>query len=129
MAAGSRVLTAVWPRITGQPAWHYHFTRKAPGDDRGAFHSAELWYVFGTQSRAWRPWEPVDAVLSERMIGYWTRFAASGTPNGDGLPHWPAFTEDAPLTLEIGETTAPFRMDQNAEIQSVVDKVTASLPG
>ena len=129
MAAGSCVLAAVWPHITDKPAWHYHFTRKAPGDEYGAFHSAELWYVFGTQSRAWRPWEPIDAELSERMVGYWTRFAATGDPNGEGLPGWPAFTDDAPLTLEIGETTAPFRIGQNAEIQAVADKVTASLPG
>lgn len=129
MAAGSLVLAAVWPGLTGKPAWHYHFTRKAPGDEYGAFHSAELWYVFGTQSRAWRPWEPVDAELSERMLGYWTRFAATGNPNGDGLPHWPVFTDNTPLTLEIGETTAPFRMDQNTEIQAVVNRVKASLPG
>jgi len=127
MAAGSRALASIWPRRTGRPAWHYHFTRKAPGDDRGAFHSAELWYVFGTQSRAWRPWEPVDAVLSERMSGYWTGFAKNGDPNGPGLPAWPSFSEDAPLSLRIGEETVPFRLDADPEIAAAERKLFRSL--
>jgi para-nitrobenzyl esterase len=26
------------------------------------------------------------------MMGYWTRFAATGNPNGSGAPYWPRFS-------------------------------------
>ncbi len=66
----------------GQKAFVYYFDRKMPGDDAGAFHSAELWYVFGSLEYCWRPLEKRDYELSEEMITYWTNFMKSGNPNG-----------------------------------------------
>lgn len=71
-----------------QPAFCYLFDRKMPGDDAGAFHSSELWYVFGTLDRCWRPLTPADYLLSEKMMNYWTNFAKTGDPNGKGLSLW-----------------------------------------
>ena len=51
-----------------RPAYVYYFTRQLPGDNQGAFHSSELWYMFGTLDRSWRPWEPCDHRLSDRML-------------------------------------------------------------
>ena len=65
-----------------QPAWMYEFTRKLPGDENGAFHSSELWYMFGTVKRCWRPLEEGDYALSEQMIDCWTNFMKYGNPNG-----------------------------------------------
>ncbi len=28
------------------------------------------------------------------VMGYWTRFARNGDPNGEGAPEWPAFTRE-----------------------------------
>ncbi len=81
-----------------KPAYVYLFSRDLPGEDnmqaggfgdmKGAFHSAELWYVFGTLGRCWRPMEAHDYELSEKMVSYWTNFAKTGNPNGEGLPEW-----------------------------------------
>ena len=79
-------LSAELQRHGRKPAYLYEFYRRLPGDKAGAFHSAELWYMFGTLDRCWRPMEDADRDLSERMVSYWTNFMKTGDPNGDGLP-------------------------------------------
>lgn len=74
------------------PVYEYEFTRDLPGEDKdvpdnlpGAFHSAELWYVFGTLGRSWRPFTDEDYALSEEMVSAWTSFCKTGSPG------WPAY--------------------------------------
>lgn len=66
------------------PAYVYDFQRQLPGDDAGAFHSSELWYMFGTLNRCWRPMTDADYRLSERMLDCWTNFMKYGNPNESG---------------------------------------------
>jgi len=73
-------------------AYCYLFARPLPGDDAGAFHSSELWYIFGTLDRAWRPFIAADHQLSAKMLDCWTNFAKHGDPNGKGLPEWKPYT-------------------------------------
>ncbi|TVL88789.1 carboxylesterase family protein [Streptomyces sp. SAJ15] len=35
------------------------------------------------------PFTPAQRDLSDRMIGYWTRFAHAADPNAPGAPPWP----------------------------------------
>ena len=78
----------------------YHFRRDIPGDDRPrAFHSSELWYVFGTLHRSDRPFTGLDYDLSRRMTDWWANFARTGDPGGG----FTAYGEDNPAILEIGE--------------------------
>ena len=91
-----------------KPAYVYRFTRPAPGSDPikvGAFHSAELAYVFGTQASIDRPWSDRDCALSEQMQQYWTNFAKTGDPNGPGLPEWPRYGASAQEAMELGDAT------------------------
>ncbi len=80
-----------------QPCYVYYFDRKMPGDEAGAFHSAELWYVFGSLDYCWRPLEAHDFELSQEMVAYWSNFFKTGDPNGEGLPLWRPCTEADPF--------------------------------
>jgi para-nitrobenzyl esterase len=84
-----------------QPAYVYDFRRELPGDKAGAFHSAELWYVFGTLNNCWRPMTEADYKLSNRILDYWTNFIKTGNPNTKELPEWPAYTEKTSFVMEL----------------------------
>jgi len=65
----------------------------------GAAHASEIQYIFpfANPSRVGLnlPQTPLNAnqqLLSDKMVGYWTQFARSGDPNGNGGPQWPEFS-------------------------------------
>ncbi len=60
----------------------------AIGDDRGAWHSADLLYAFSTLDYSWRPFEAVDREISYRLSAALCAFAACGDPNCSAVPHW-----------------------------------------
>jgi len=80
---------------TGAPSWTYFFSRVPPSDEQtvGAFHAAEIPFVFGSHEKVLGVSES-DAALTDMMVGYWANFARSGNPNGAGLPDWPEQTGD-----------------------------------
>ncbi|MFG2721870.1 carboxylesterase/lipase family protein [Streptomyces sp. NPDC048416] len=77
------------------PVWRYEFTdpfppRPLPAPPPfplGATHTTELPYLFDLGGRP-REMTERQHQLADTMIGYWTRFARSGDPNGGGAPHW-----------------------------------------
>jgi para-nitrobenzyl esterase len=84
-----------------RPAWVYYFSQKPQGDDLGAFHSAELWYMFGTLGRSWRPKTPGDFALSSRMVSYWSNFMNRGDPNGGDLAEWKPCAKPGGFVMEL----------------------------
>ena len=93
-------LAEKWCKAQEKPSFTWLFDRRLPGDDRGSWHSSDLWYWFGTLENCWRPMEPKDHALSEQMTDYLTNFAKTGDPNGSDLPTW---TPAGKGTLRIGE--------------------------
>jgi len=80
--------------------WMYVFDASMPGWDRpGSFHSSELWFVFESLAKCWRPFQGKHYDLARKVCNYWTNFAKTGNPNGldaDGTPmeEWKSASEE-----------------------------------
>jgi para-nitrobenzyl esterase len=69
----------------------------------GAGHGAEIQYVFDHLGQDARPWSAYDRQLAGRLADTWASFARTGSPNGKGLPAWPAFDGSPATILRIGD--------------------------
>ncbi|MFE9413534.1 carboxylesterase/lipase family protein [Streptomyces sp. NPDC006704] len=91
-----------------QRVWRYEFadpdaprpTPAPPPFPLGATHTTELPYLFDLGGRP-RELTERQHRLAATMIGYWTRFARSGDPNGGGAPPW---SRSAVQSLAPGRT-------------------------
>lgn len=101
----ARAIARAVAGTAGVPVWRYFFTRQAETKQgpKPAQHGVELFYLFGTaEDIPFVQVAPADRALSEAIMGYWTRFGATGDPNGDGAVPWPAYdaATDAYLRLD-----------------------------
>ena len=99
------------PEQSRPAIWRYLFTHRVENDPSlnilRAFHKEELFFLFGHPDELGDPYVPgADEIqLSELLIGYWTRFAASGDPNGGAAQHWPRYgPDDQILQLDVSST-------------------------
>ncbi len=110
----SRISLFLWAALRAKhmkdPVYTYFWTHAPPGrghDMRGAYHGSEIHYVFDNLYDTPRPWTAQDRRIAAIMSSYWVNFAASGDPNGKGLPHWPAFDPRRPVVMELGDHFGP----------------------
>lgn len=90
----------------GSTVRHWHFTRSTAVAERmglGAFHGAELSYVFGVLNG--RMFGPQDRALGAILTEAWASFAKTGSPAAPGLPEWPLFKPGTESTMILD--TAP----------------------
>ncbi len=85
----------------GNPTWRYVYTHVFAGPSAiyGAFHGAEIGFVFGPLASA----TAAEADLSRQMQRQWARFAASGNPNGGGDPNWPQRLPGDDVAIEFDD--------------------------
>ena len=115
--AGDRFIAyATWKWIemhlatAKSPVYRYQFDQAPPmpagKESAGAYHSADIEYVFQTLPSKNLPWRPEDTKLSDLMSAYWTNFAKTGDPNGEGLPKWPEYKEGSYQVLHLSAQPA-----------------------
>lgn len=91
----------------GHPVFRYHFRAlpASPDQTAGAFHAAEITYVFDSKI----PLFPVadDAHLLTREMGdRWFAFAATGDPAHPGYDAWPAYDQADPSHMVFDRPTS-----------------------
>jgi para-nitrobenzyl esterase len=99
-----------WKRAAKNKVYTYVWTHAPPGPERatkGAYHESEINYVFNNLYATDKPWEDDDRKIADIMSSYWANFAATGDPNGKGLPAWPAFDAKSQQTMELGDKFGP----------------------
>ena len=87
---------------------YYIFGPTIPGDDAGAFHSSDLWFMSENLLKCWRPFDGHHFDLARKMANYWANFVKTGDPNGndkDGTPmlHWDPFTAEDRCNIFFGD--------------------------
>lgn len=103
----------LWATVRARTAktkvYEYLWDHALPGPDAarfGAFHTSEVPYVLNTLYMSDRPFTDTDRQIAGMMSSYWANFAATGDPNGNGLPQWPPVGDD-PKIMEVGDKTEP----------------------
>jgi para-nitrobenzyl esterase len=96
--------------------YRYYFSRVPPVPDGmfreqkvhplGAFHQAEIVYVFGALDTRNFIWTDLDRKISGEMMAYWTNFAKTGDPNGPNLPKWTPSDPENDVVMGFGDTIA-----------------------
>lgn len=72
----------------GSDCYIYLFARDLPGDSKGAWHSSDLLYAFGTLKNNYRPFEKTDYEISNQIAKSFISFAKNGNPNCNAIPKW-----------------------------------------
>lgn len=93
----------------GVATYVYQFTHAVVtpfGPELGVFHGSEIPFIFGN------PFFTLmltaeEKPLSNTMIGYWSRMAASGDPNGMGALAWPKYdvASEQNIVLDLTPST------------------------
>ncbi len=113
-----------WAKMQGKygkhPSYLYYFNYVPPGEPNyGAFHSAEFGYALKTLKYWNRPFTETDYKLADIMSSYWVNFAATGNPNGPGLPEWPAFDSTAQKTMEFGDPVKVIDLPHKIQLEFI----------
>jgi para-nitrobenzyl esterase len=111
------------------PEYRYQFDDALPqpagsaAESRGAYHSAEIEFVFQALASKDLPWRPEDWKLSDLMSSYWANFAKTGDPNGPGLPEWKPYSAATNYGVMHLSASPDFKPDDHRACYEFLDGV------
>ncbi len=116
----------------GLDAYVYTYDGEMPGDEQGAFHSSELWFMFETLAKCWRPFTGVHYDLARKMCSYWTNFVKNGDPNGkdiDGsdMPLWEKYNDENRRGIVFNFDTGMSKEDETAAFTAMLSHAADKL--
>ena len=109
-------------RKKGGKTWVYQFNRVRDNElakKYGAFHGAELPYVFNTHDE-WLPTNETDIKLTREIQSYWLSFAKTGNPNNNDAVLWPEYDSSDDSTLVLDDEVFQ-RSHESSEICKVME--------
>ena len=98
------LLIAKTVNLSGGNSWVYQFNRVRDDPKAlkyGAFHGAELPYVFDTHDE-WLPTNDIDRKITEEVQSYWVQFSKTGNPNLE-QKMWDPYSAQTNSTFIINE--------------------------
>lgn len=111
----------------GPAVWRYLYVHRYENDPTlntlRAFHGAELPFVFGSPQLIFGgPYTPsaAEVTLAGQMMGYWSRFAKIGDPNGAGAVSWLHYDATTDAMLQIDETQTQINGYHNPQCDYLV---------
>ena len=120
--AGLELVARKWAKSTAKngndKCYVYNFVHMLPGDDFGAWHSADLLYAFGTLHKNWRPFEDVDREISKQMIASFSSFVKTQNPNCGEIPLWEAKSN---MALRFGKDTKMMKWPTKMLIKNTIN--------
>jgi para-nitrobenzyl esterase len=101
----------------GVPSYLYHFTRVAPSKKQtlGAYHFADVPFVFDSHNFFFTA-KGEDEELTKAIGDYWTNFAKTGNPNGNGLVEWPDYDINSGQWLNLNHVIRAENVTRKAKL-------------
>jgi para-nitrobenzyl esterase len=101
----ARAFARAFAASQSEPVRRFHFSQiltNGPARALGAGHGLDLLFVFRPAPVSWLNLTAEEAGLSDSMIGYFTRFAATGDPNAPSAVAWQPYDVTRDTYLDFG---------------------------
>jgi para-nitrobenzyl esterase len=113
----------------GEKVYVYRFAHPVPGTGEyakyRAFHGGEITYAYDNLKLVDRPWQPIDYKLAGIMSSYWANFAATGNPNGKGVPEWKPYDSKTNEIMLLDEPCHSEKMPDLKAIEFLVSRMSS----
>ncbi len=108
-------------KTNGVKVYRYQFTKE--NKYHTTYHAGEMIYAYGNvkyDDHGYR-YNQSHLDLSETMLSYWSNFAKTGDPNGEGLPTWNEFSLGDENLMELGSNVGPIK-DRYLELYPLIEE-------
>lgn len=117
-------------RQNGGKVWSYLWTWPSPayGGRFGAVHGIDVAPSLHSVRGALNGPSAESVAMADRIAGSWAAFAATGDPNSDYLPDWPAYDTTSRATMILSDEPKVVN-DPRAQFREIWAEIGATRPG